>query len=84
MTLHVYEIEDGERNWYVAESPKEALDMHHGIYGEDTEGATVRQLADDEPLKVYQDEPFHDPTPSITKTCGGWATQKGVIATTCY
>ena len=78
MICHIYRIDDGERSWYSADSAEDAIRQHASLIGEDADeliedGAEVVQLADDEMLIIYDDEPFADPSPKTTKPCREWA-----------
>jgi hypothetical protein len=44
----------------------------------------VMQVPDDEPVKVYHEEPFRDPSPFTEKTAAEWARAKyPIVASTC-
>jgi hypothetical protein len=78
--LHVYDINDGERHWYIAGSADDALSMLRGDGGDENRDATTREVSGDELLKVHQDEP----TASVTRPAREWATVNGCIGRTCH
>lgn len=87
----LYLVDDGELYWVSAESPEEALRTNCAVFDMTLEeyvadcDPQVRRLPDAEPVKVYQDTPYRDPTPSITKTAAEWAAEKsGVVSTSAY
>lgn len=97
-TLHVFEIDDGEQSWYAAHTSDEALKMHLeplvGFFPEDVstipekdlpcslDKIEVRQLPDDEVLKVVDED--NDMKP-IERTAAEWAADgKGFVACTCW
>jgi hypothetical protein len=91
MSKSLYLIDDGERDWVVAESPEAAIAENASLHGYTPEeyvaehSPTVTRIPDDELVKVYQDTPYRDPTPYITKTAAEWAAESdGVIATSVY
>jgi len=89
---HIYLVEKGERDWVSAASEKEAIGYLANLHGyasadeyREDENPIVTPLLDSELLKVYQDTPFRDPTPSVTKTCRQWADEReGIVASTSY
>jgi hypothetical protein len=83
---HLYLIEDGERHWVSGESPDDAVSEFLRVTECDPyelKDAKVTQIPDDQLVKVYQDEPFRDPTPFIEKPAWQWAAERyGMVAST--
>jgi hypothetical protein len=86
----VFFVDDGERHWVSAESEAEALeymrDTHGGTLAEyvaDCE-PTIKPVPDDQVVKVYEHEPFRDPTPCTAKPAREWAAaERGIFASSC-
>lgn len=90
-TLRVWLLDyAGESDWVIAETADEARAMalaDHGWNPQDLdEHVTITALPAADPLKVYQGEPYQEPTPSITLTAAEWCQRSGagVLATTLF
>jgi hypothetical protein len=81
----IFLIEGTARYWVSAPTEDEAVNVLAELHGYTPDefrregGFTVRQLDDGEPLTVYRDHPFKDPTPCDVMTCREWADAKGGI-----
>ncbi len=89
-TKHVFKINDGEKHWIIARNQYDAILVLASVYDMpeseiiDNLEEDIKQLPDDELLKVYQEEPFEDPSEYIETTCAEWVKGGGdIVASTC-
>ncbi len=85
MSLHIWHIEDGASNWYVAETAEEAVALFFRDVEEAGEGEPnkVTQVPDDQDFTVtHVDElgPNGEPNWKETRKASAWCEEKGFVA----